>query len=388
MPRRAPGEGYPFKRERALSNGTVRVDYGVRLSLGYDGNGRRARKVVYGATMREAREKAEVLKVNAARGIAPSTKSVTVAKLVAQWLRHGVEVTDWTPATRHGYEGIARKYLIPQLGRHKVERLSPRHVQGMLDDAHAQGKAPGTVKNIKAALSSALDLAVRWDVIDRNVASRAVVPRMARKPVAPLTPDEAMRFLDAMRGHRLGALYTVTTALGLRQSEALGLLWSDIALEAGTLDVRQRTYWIDGEYHTGRPKSAHSQRTIPLPSAIVEALREHRDAQRFEARRAGEAWEDEDRVFPNTTGGPLHGPFVTRTMQALMKDAELTPRTFHGLRHTAATLLLTMGVRLEVIQETLGHASFRTTRDLHTHARPEIQSDAADKMDAFLRKQA
>ena len=89
-------------------------------------------------------------------------------------------------------------------------------------------------------------------------------------------------------------------------------------------------------------------------------------------------------MFPNTSGRPLHGPFVTRTMQALMKDAGLNPRTFHGLRHTAATLLLTMGVRLEVIQETLGHANFRATRDLYADVLPELQTDAADKMDAFL----
>ena len=84
----------PVQARAHVSDGTARVDYGVRLSLGYDGNGRRVRNVVYGSTMREARDKAEVLKVDAARGIAPSTKSVTVAELVAQWLRHGVEVTD------------------------------------------------------------------------------------------------------------------------------------------------------------------------------------------------------------------------------------------------------------------------------------------------------
>jgi integrase len=71
-------------------------------------------------------------------------------------------------------------------------------------------------------------------------------------------------------------------------------------------------------------------------------------------------------------------------MQTLMRDAGLGPKTFHGLRQRAATLLLTMGVRLEVIQETLGHASFRTTRDLYAHVLPEIQRDAADRMNTFL----
>ncbi len=71
-------------------------------------------------------------------------------------------------------------------------------------------------------------------------------------------------------------------------------------------------------------------------------------------------------------------------MQALMEGAGLGRRTFHGLRHTAATLLLTMGVPLAVIQEVLGHASLTTTRDLYADVLPELEREAADKMDAFL----
>lgn len=373
--RRAAGEGTLFRRSDGRWIG--------RVAAGYDNRGQRRHRTVSATTQGGARERLDALKRDLARGVATGAKSVTVRDHVAAWLRHGIDVTDWTPATAHGYRGIAKKWLVPGLGRHRLDKLTPRHVQQLLDSAHAQGKSPGTVKNIKAALSSALDLAMRWDLIGRNVASRAVVPRMARKPATPLTPDEAKRFLGAVKGHRLGALYTVTTALGLRQSEAAGLLWSNVDLDAGTLAVTQRSYYIDKQHHTGRPKSSHSARTIPLPSAIVDVLKAHRTVQVAE-RLSAERWEDEDRVFPNTTGGPLHGPYVTRTMQSLMEKAGLGHRTFHGLRHTSATLLLTMGVPLAVIQEQLGHASFTTTRDLYADVLPELQRDAADKMDAFL----
>ena len=375
MPKRASGEGTLFKRADGRWIG--------RVAVGYDARGNRRHRTVSAPTQSEARERLDVLRRALASGVATGANSVTVREHIAAWLQHGIDVTDWTPATAHGYRGLAKKWLVPGIGRHRLDKLTPRHVQQLLDGAHAQGKSPGTVKNIKAALSSALDLAVRWELIGRNVASRAVVPRMARKPVTPLSPDEAKRFLGAVKGHRLGALFTVTTALGLRQSEAAGLLWGDVDLDDGTLAVTQRTYYIDKQHHTGRPKSAHSARTIPLPSAIVDVLKAHRTVLVAE-RLSAERWEDEDRVFPNTTGGPLHGPFVTRTMQALMEKAGLGHRTFHGLRHTSATLLLTMGVPLAVIQEQLGHASFTTTRDLYADVLPELQRDAADRMDEFL----
>ena len=295
MAKRASGEGTLFRRADGRWIG--------RVVVGYDARGHRRHRTVSGATQGDAREQRDALKHDLARGIATGAKSVTVRDHIAAWLRHGITVADWTPATRHGYEGIAKKWLVPGLGRHRLDKLTPRHVQQLLDGAHAQGKSPGTVKNIKAALSSALDLAMRWDLIGRNVASRAVVPRMARKPVTPLTPDQAKQFLEAVKDHRLGTLYTVTTALGLRQSEALGLLWGTVDLEGGTLAVEQRTYYIDKQHHTGRPKSAHSARTIPLPSALVDMLKAHRSVQLAE-RLSAERWEDEERVFPNTTGGP------------------------------------------------------------------------------------
>jgi integrase len=99
-------------------------------------------------------------------------------------------------------------------------------------------------------------------------------------------------------------------------------------------------------------------------------------------------WIDHGLVFANTTGGPLYGRYVTNTMKRLMNEAGLEPRRFHDLRHTSATLMLVMGVPLETIQETLGHASFRTTKDIYGHVLPSMQREAADRMGAFLRGEA
>ena len=128
--------------------------------------------------------------------------------------------------TARGYETIARSHLIPALGRHRLDRLTTRHVQRLLDDLNASGRAPGTIQNVRAALNSALELRVKWQLVSRNVAANAEVPRITRRSIEPLSLAEAHRFLEAVADHRLGPLFTVATALGLRQSEALALRWA------------------------------------------------------------------------------------------------------------------------------------------------------------------
>lgn len=387
MSRRAPGEGYPFRRERTRSNGTVRVDFGLRLSLGYDAAGRRVRKVVYGRTMREAREKAERLKVDVGRGQPPDTKAVTVARLLEDWHRHGVKTVGWEPSTARNYRSIIDNYLLPGLGRRRVDKLAPRQVQEFLDELAATGRSPWVIRNVRATLRAALAVATTWQLVTHNVVKLTRAPRLEVEEISALTPDQVRVFLGAVSEHPLGNLFTVATALGLRQSEILGLRWEDVDLDELVLHVRQKTYRVVGGWHTGRPKSERSRRSIPFPAEIAVVFRRQRAEQR-EVREAAADWQDIGLVFASATGGPLVGTSVTKTMQRLMRDAGLEPKRFHDLRHTAATLMLIMGVPLEVIQQTLGHASYTTTRDLYAHVLPEMQRQGSDKIGAFLRGEA
>ena len=197
-----------------------------------------------------------------------ASKAASVADMLEAWYEHGVEVKDWTPATAHGYRSTLNAHLIPALGRHRLDKLTPSHVQALLNELRAGGLSPQTVKNVRAVLSSALSLAMKWERVGRNVAALTDAPRAERADASPLTPDDAMSFLTAVEPHRLGPLFTVTTALGLRQSEAVGLTWDTVDMEAQVIDVRRRTYRIDGRWHTGRTKSGRA-RIIPFPDEVA-----------------------------------------------------------------------------------------------------------------------
>lgn len=297
------------------------------------------------------------------------------------WLEQGTNRArdPWAVSTRVDYESAVRVHLKPKLGHIRLEDLTVGHVEAMLQTI------PGNrARIVRAVLSGALTMAVKHRQLSYNVAQLAELKVKEKPPIKPLTSTEAKAFLAAVSRHRLSALFAVTTALALRQSEAIGLRWQDVDLDARMLRIEQRTHYKAGAFHTGQPKSPKSRRTIHFPEEIADILREHK-TRTLREQLGAKQWTDHGLVFPNTSGGPLYGDYVTRTMQRIMKEAGLEPRRFHDLRHTGASILHALGVDLKTIQAVLGHADYRLTADTYTHAEDTVLKDAASKMGTFLR---
>jgi integrase len=254
----------------------------------------------------------------------------------------------------------------------------------MMTGRLAAGLSVKSVTYIHQVLRTALQLAVRWDLVQRNVALLVDRPRRVRKEIHPLTPHEARRFLATITGHRLEALFTVALAMGLRQGEALGLSWKDIDFAAGTLRVRHQLQRIDGQLVLVEPKSDRSRRDLVMPASIVERLQEHEQRQVSEKLWAGSRWVDSGLVFTNRGGGPVQARRVIEQFHQELAKAGLERRRFHDLRHSCATLLLVQGVSPRVVMEILGHSEIGLTMNTYSHVVPELQRDAAAKMESVL----
>jgi integrase len=297
------------------------------------------------------------------------------------WLERGKTSVrkPWKPSTVADYESTVKAHLKPRLGHLRLEDLTVDHVEALLNSI------PGNrAVNVRIALSSALSMAVKQRLVPYNVAKSAESPPIERRSSGGLTTAEARTFLNAAQEHRLGPLFIVTTALALRQAEAIGLRWADLSLEGLTLKIDQTIYYKGGSYHTVAPKSPTSRRTVHFPEEIADVLREHR-TRTLTYQLASSRWEDQGLVFPNMSGGPLYGPYVTRTMQRIMREAGIEGRRFHDLRHTGASMLHAMGVDMKTIQGVLGHSDYRLTADTYTHVEDSVMKDAADRMGKFLR---
>lgn len=377
--RAASGESSIYKDEAGRWHGYV--------SMGLKENGRRDRRHVSAARRTDVVAKVRALEAKRDAGTAEAAgRAPTVGDWLDHWLEH-IAPRRVRARTLESYEALVRLHLRPGLGHHRLDRLQPEHLEqlygSLLQD---KGLSPATVLRLHRVLSRALRVAMQRGKIARNVATLVDPPAVKRSTAAlPLTVDEARCVLQAAEQGRNSARWTVALAVGLRQSEALGLRWSDVDLDVGTLTVRRGLHRVAGKglvYE--EPKAERSRRTLALPAQLVEALRRHRVVQLEEREAAGSLWEEHDLVFAQVTGRPLDKRSDWEAWKALLKRAAVREVRLHDGRHTAATLLLSEGVHPRVVMELLGHSQMRTTTDTYSHVMPALAQEAAAKMGTAL----
>ena len=206
----------------------------------------------------------------------------------------------------------------------------------------------------------------------------------AGRRIAPLSVQEARRFLTVARTHRLSALWAVALGVGLRRGEALGLKWSDVDLDRGRLTVRRSLQRVDGKLSLHQTKTSTSERTIPLPQPLIQALSEHRRRQLEERFTAGAAWEDHNLVFCTTHGRPIEPRNINRAFTALLRKTNLRTIRLHDLRHSCATMLFAQGVEAATVQRILGHSSITVTTSTYVDVIEQVQHDALSRLDLLF----
>ncbi len=373
--RRGRGEGSIYRRADGRWAGVVSLD---------EGGGRR-RKTVYGATRKEVAAKLAELQGRVARGAPVVNERTMLAPFLDEWL--AMVKSNREHATWAGYEQRVRLHIVPTLGKRPLAKLTPADVQRLLDAKRGSGLSPRSVQYIHATLRAALGVAERWGLVVRNVAELVEPVTVRRRQVEPFSPEEVHRLLTACADDRLGALFTVALAVGLRPGEALGLSWTDVDLDGPSpcLHVRRALkVGADGRLVLGEPKTSRSRRTIPLPKACVVALRDHRRRQREERLAAGPRWQEHGLVFTTTVGTPVDVPAASHRFAVLQERAGVPRRRLYDARHTAASLLLAQGVSARVVMDVLGHSTYQLTMDTYSHVMPVLLRDAADAMDRAL----
>ncbi len=154
-----------------------------------------------------------------------------------------------------------RLHTVPVVGRVRLTRLTPQHLQKLYAQKLEEGLSSTTVNHLHACIHSALEHGLRWDMIPRNVSNLVDPPKQAYFEQKPLSADESKTLLKAARGDRLEALYVLALTTGMRQGELLGLHWNDIDLEESYLYVRTA---LKSGGSLKQPKSDRHRRSIIL----------------------------------------------------------------------------------------------------------------------------
>jgi integrase len=372
--RRGGGEGSIYRRADGKWVGSA--------DLGWLGDKRR-RKVVYGRTQAEVRDKLRALRNVIDAGLPLPDDQLTVGELVERFLCD-VAPDRVSASTLDNYRRVAKHHLIPTLGRKKLAALTPMDVQALIRAKMDAGYSPRTVRLIRGLLVQCISQAERWGIVARNVARLTDGPKLARSEGRTLSPLQARQLLDAARGDRLEACFIVLLALGLRKGEALGVAWTDIDLDRGLLVVRQALKRVGGAVSLGDVKTSGSRRMINLPDEVVAALRSHRARQAAERLAAGPSWHESALVFTTPIGTPIDPSNFRRQFDKICGRAGLIGWHPHELRHSAASIMLAAGVPLEVVSRVLGHASIRITADVYGHIMDPQRKQAADAMSSVL----
>lgn len=342
------------------------------------------RKKAYCKTKQEAQRKKNEMLRELERGMLATGPQRKLGEYIQDWL----ENTHKSKLRLSVYLNYRKhvKHIVAGLGDVWLQKLTPQQVQNFLSKKLGEGLSQKYVREMLGVLSLALKNAVKWGYLSRNVCELVTKPRVPKHEIAPLTLEQARCFRQHIQGHRLEVLITTAVVTGMRRGELISLRWSDIDFQRNILQVLHTVDRFTGHgYVESEPKSAAGVRSIRLPGFLVDLLKQHQ-AQQLERKNKVKTWEERDLVFPNTRGGYLHPNRLGEAFRVLLEQAGLPAIRFHDLRHSAATILLSMGVNIKVIQEMLGHSDISITLRVYGHLLPSMQQEAVDKWDSAFQE--
>jgi len=371
----------------------------IKFDLGRDPlTGRRlTRYVTVPGTKRKAQEELTRLLSQRNEGVYIEPTKMTVAEYLRHWLDADID-RRVAPRTAARHRGIVEKNIIPKLGHIPIRKLTAAHIEAFEAEQQREGwvktcvqaqskrgLSAQTVLHIHRTLSQALGHAVRLGVLIKNPAQQVKAPRPPVREIKILDKSEIATLISAAKGTAIYAPVLVGLTTGVRRGELLGLRWSDIDLKGSTLTVNQSIERIKGKYQFKAPKTKTSRRTVSLPAVTVDALRDHYKVHLEDRMKLGLGRDPRALVFCRPDGQPMDPDALSKSFCQLVAAANVTPITLHGLRHTHISHLLMDGIHVKVVSERAGHANVNITLGVYAAYIPNMQADAALRVDAWLR---
>ena len=278
-----------------------------------------------------------------------------------RWLEHMRQRV--RPSTLERYETLVRYHVVPCIGRVRLDKLRPHHLQRVVDEM-LETLAPGTAHKCYAVMASALTQAVRWRLLSVSPATGVAPPRVPPPELRVPSTVEMRTLVDAAADTPWELPVLIAATTGLRRSETLALRWSDVDLDTGTASIR-------------RGKTGTARRTIHVPVSTVAALRTHRKEQAERRLLCGAGWQDNGLVTDRGDGGPVIAASLSAGFARIANSVGLGDVRLHDLRHGFAVALLRAGVNVKVVAEALGHSRASFTMDTYMHVLPGMGEQVA-----------
>ena len=367
--RRGNNEGSIYKRKDGR--------WCAQVSL----SGRRITK--YGKTQRECREWVKQTLDKIEHGLTFEGTQLSLERYMEGWLS-GKELSR-RPSTVVNYRRYLDLYILPALGRMRLQAILPAHIRQLYLRMQLEGKGARTIQLVHVTLRCAFAQAVKEGLLGHNPLDAVERPKVETKQFQIFTEEQARTFVSAARGHPYETLFYLALTTGMRKGEVLGLMWTDVDWEKATLRVeRQLQLVYKGGGALAPTKTRAGRRQIKLGKGAMAMLEAHRQRQENTRLLAGDRWQEHGMIFTTGIGTYINQSKVSQEFKRILRENGLPDIRFHDLRHTSISLLLDMGMPVNTVQSRAGHSKASVTTDIYGHAMAHSQDAAANIIEEIV----
>jgi len=368
--RRGNNEGSIFKRKDGRWVGEVSL------------NGRRLTK--YAKTQKECRDWVNETLGKIDHGLSFDGAQLTLSQYMESWLS-GKELAR-RPSTVRNYRRYMNLYILPALGRMKVQAILPAHIRQLYMRMQHEGKGARTIQLVHVTLHCAFSQAVKEGLVGYNPMEAVERPKVETKRYDILTEEQARTFMAAAKGHPLETLFFLALTTSMRKGEILGLMWTDVDWEKSIIRVERQLQPVSFEGGALVPtKTKSGRRAIMVGPGALALLKEYREKQELQKALAGDRWQEHGMIFTTSIGTYIDQTKVSRAFKQVLREANLPDIRFHDLRHTSISILLDNGTPVNTVQSRAGHSKASVTTDIYGHAMARSQQQAARMIEEIVK---
>jgi integrase len=295
-------------------------------------------------------------------------------------------ITNTAPRTQRYYADIIRLHILPQLGELKLCEIKPSHLQSYYSylitpfEKDGANLSKSTANKHHKVICKALNEAMKWGIIHRNVTNCVNPPKPEKKEFNIPTPIQVNRILETCKNSAAYIPIYLAATHGLRIGEICGLQEEDVDLKERFIYVRNNYQRIQGKMTLTSLKTSSSKRKVVILNESVPVLQKYILNMKKNKLSASTLW-NENNFFCvwSEDGRPVINDYVGRVFRKALKELKIEGIRFHDLRHFHATELLKRGYNPKIVAERLGHSTIEMTLDIYSHVLPDIQKQVANE---------
>lgn len=323
-------------------------------------------------------------------GMLINTKKMKFSEYLDYWIKEVCE-NKLSITTIDGYKQNIEKHIKPYLGNLELDKIMPLHLQNFYTDKLKNGKLNGkgglsnkSVVTLHRIIHRALEQAVKWQLIIRNVADSVEPPKPKKYKANFLDEKQTNILIEKAKKSDIYIPIMIAVYTGMRRGEILGLKWENVNFNKGYISVEQALYSTSNGLEFSSPKTDKSIRKIAIPKTLINELKKHKIKQAKNKLKLGSVYQENNVVCCNENGSLINPKSFSRKFHTLLKVNKLPIIRFHDLRHSHASLLVKLGVQPKVISERLGHSNINITMDLYSHVYEETDKKVANMFEKML----